>query len=164
MSTSSRHHSPTYLVPNNGSAPTRDHVHEDSVGYEKSLTMLREAGLRPTWQRMQLIELLYGEGHRHVTVDMLFKQALARGAKLSLSTVYNTLHRLCSVNLLREISLGNGKSYFDTDVCDHQHYFMEDTGELMDIPCSRIFPNLPTPPQGTAIKQVDVVVRLTSQE
>lgn len=132
----------------------------DSVGYEKSLNMLREAGLRPTWQRMQLIEMLYSAGHRHVTVDLLYREALDKGAKISLSTVYNTMHRLCSVNLLREISLGNGKSYFDTDTDDHQHYFLEESGELIDIPCSRIFPNLPTPPQGTAIKQVDVVVRL----
>ena len=136
----------------------------NSVGYEKSLNMLREAGLRPTWQRMQLIEMLYSAGHRHVTVDSLYSEALKKGAKLSLSTVYNTMHRLCSVNLLREISLGNGKSYFDTDTDDHQHYFLEESGELMDIPCSRIFPNLPTPPQGTAIKQVDVVVRLHATE
>ncbi|NQY82048.1 MAG: transcriptional repressor [Alphaproteobacteria bacterium] len=142
-----------------------DHTQNNSkVGYEKSFNMLREAGLRLTWQRMQLIELLYGVGHRHVTVDMLYREALESGAKLSLSTVYNTMHRLCSVNLLREISLGNGKSYFDTDTCDHQHYFMEESGELLDIPCSRIFPALPTPPQGTAIKQVDVVVRLQSAE
>lgn len=132
--------------------------------YEKSLNMLREAGLRPTWQRMQLIEMLYGKGHRHVTVDMLYREALDRGAKISLSTVYNTMHRLCSVSLLREISLGNGKSYFDTDTDDHQHYFLEESGELIDIPCSRIFPNLPTPPKGTAIKQVDVVVRLQATE
>lgn len=133
-------------------------------GYEKSLGILREAGLRPTWQRMQLIKLLFGSGHRHITVDKLYQEALQEGAKISLSTVYNTMHRLCSVNLLREISLGNGKSYFDTDICDHQHYYMEETGELMDIPCSRIFPTMPTPPQGTAIKQVDVVVRLQVAE
>lgn len=135
----------------------------EEARYEEALGMLREAGLRPTWQRMQLIKLLFGSGCRHVTVDALYREAQDMGAKISLSTVYNTMHRLCSVNLLREISLGNGKSYFDTDTCDHQHYYMEETGELMDIPCSRIFPSLPPPPQGTAIKQVDVVVRLQTK-
>lgn len=131
--------------------------------YEKSLSILREAGLRPTWQRIQLIGLLYGKGHRHLTVDMLYREACEDGAKLALSTVYNTVHRLCAVNLLREIPVGNGKSFFDTDIRDHQHFFLEESGELLDIPCSRIFPELSQLPFGTSVRQVDVVVRLKSQ-
>ncbi|RMF09007.1 MAG: transcriptional repressor [Alphaproteobacteria bacterium] len=132
--------------------------------FAPALRRLREAGLRPTRQRLALARLLFDGGcDRHVTAEALHEEAIANGVKVSLATVYNTLHQFTDVGLLREVVVESGRAYFDTNVTDHHHFFYEEDGRLEDIPGDRItLGNLPDAPRGNAVSRVDVVIRLKS--
>jgi Fur family transcriptional regulator, iron response regulator len=128
--------------------------------FANALELLRAAKLRPTRQRLALSRLLFEKGDRHVTAEQLHAEALASSVMVSLATVYNTLHQFVAAGLLREVVVNPGRSYFDTNMADHHHFFFEDSGRLMDIPSDRIgVTNLPQPPHG-AIKRVDVTIRV----
>lgn len=129
--------------------------------YSQVLDRLRGAGLRPTRQRMALAKLLFESGDRHVTAEALHGEAQSADVRVSLATVYNTLHQFTDAGLLREIMVDSARSYFDTNTSDHHHFFLEDQGELTDIPVAEVEVNrLPTPPMGHAIERVDVVIRV----
>lgn len=122
---------------------------------------LRETGLRPTRQRNELANLLFRNGHRHLTAEILHAEALAEGIKVSLATVYNTLHQFTEAGLLRQVVVDATRSYFDTNLADHQHYYYEDEGALLDVPAGAIkVENHFVPPPGTLIDSVEVVVRV----
>lgn len=127
---------------------------------------LDNGGIRPTRQRVTLAALLVGDGHnRHVTAESLYDSVRKCGDKVSLATVYNTLRAFSDAGLLREIHVTGGKSYFDTDTTNHAHFYWEDSGELADAghdaPEHEVMvSNLPRPPSGAEITQVDVVIRL----
>jgi Fur family transcriptional regulator, iron response regulator len=129
--------------------------------YSNAIRRLKSIGLRPTRQRMALAKILFENGDRHVNAEGLHAEALNAGVRLSLATVYNTLHQFTEVGLMREIVVEPSRSYFDTNVTDHHHFYFEDTGRMEDIPKGDLtVSSLPTPPEGCAIKSVDVVVRL----
>ena len=131
--------------------------------YANALDRLRQAGLRPTRQRLALARLLLDRGDRHVTAEQLHGEALAAEMRVSLATVYNTLHQFTTAGLLREVVVAPGRSYFDTNVDDHHHFFYEGTGQLEDIPGHQVvLSGLPQPPQGTEIRRVDVIIRVQS--
>lgn len=125
-------------------------------------TWLSGAGLRPTRQRLALADLLVGDGKdRHVTAESLYDAAAKAGEKVSLATVYNTLRTFCEVGLLREITVDGSKSYFDTNMTDHPHFYWEDEGRLSDAPSEDLsIARLPEAPEGAEIAAVDVVIRL----
>ena len=127
---------------------------------------LGSSGLRPTRQRMALVQLLIGDGkHRHVTAESLFSAAREAGEQVSLATVYNTLKVFSEAGLLREITVNGAKSYFDTDTSNHPHFFWEDTGTLSDAPDQELeIARLPDAPQGAEISKVDVVIRLRQKQ
>jgi Fur family iron response transcriptional regulator len=123
--------------------------------------LLRQAGLRPTRQRLALATLLFGAGDRHVTAEVLHEEAVKSGERVSLATVYNTLHQFEQAGLLREIAIGGQRTYFDTNISNHNHFFIEAEGQLVDIPSSSIkVDGLPQPPDHLRISHIDVVVRL----
>lgn len=123
---------------------------------------LIEAGLRPTRQRVALAQLLFDGGDRHVTAEALHGEALAAGQAMALATVYNTLHQFTEAGLLREVVIEAGRSYFDTNIRDHHHFYHESTGELRDVHGEAVVVSaLPAAPAGTRIARVDVVIRLT---
>lgn len=123
--------------------------------------LLRQSGLRPTRQRIALASLLYSKGDRHVTAELLHEEATEAGEQVSLATVYNTLHQFQTAGLLREISIGGQRTYFDTNVSNHNHFYIEGEGRLVDIPSSAIqVSGLPQLPEGLRVSHVDVVVRL----
>lgn len=126
---------------------------------------LNGAGLRPTRQRVALASLLVGDGqHRHVTAESLFDAASVTGERVSLATVYNTLRAFCDAGLLREIVVDGARSYFDTNMSDHPHFYWEDTATLSDAPVSELkIAQLPDAPDGMEIAKVDVVIRLRSK-
>ena len=123
---------------------------------------LSDAGLRPTRQRVCLASLLVGDGeNRHVTAESLHTAASSAGEPVSLATVYNTLRAFCAAGLMQEVTVDGSKSYFDTRMDDHPHFYWEDTGRLTDAPADALeICALPTPPEGTEIVKVDVVIRL----
>ena len=123
--------------------------------------MMRQAGLRPTRQRLALAGLLFGKGNRHVSAENLHEEAVLARVPVSLATVYNTLHQFTEVGLLREVVVDGAKTYFDTNTSDHHHFFIEGDNMVVDIPPSNLSVDaLPVPPEGTEIVRVDVVVRL----
>lgn len=127
---------------------------------EDAVRRLRAAGLRPTRQRGALVELL-GSGHRHLSAESLHQEAQQAGIGVSLATIYNTLHQFTEAGLLREVVVGSGRSYFDTNTGDHQHFYCEDDGSLIDIEGGAIeVAGVPAPPKGMAVDRVDVVVRV----
>ena len=129
---------------------------------ESAVTRLRAAGLRPTRQRNELADLLFHDGHRHLTAETLHAEAVNRGIRVSLATVYNTLHQFTNAGLLRQVMVDATRSYFDTNTTEHQHFYYEDDGMLSDIPGSEeiAVSELPEAPEGTEVARVDVVVRL----
>lgn len=122
---------------------------------------LRRVGLRPTRQRVSLGWLLFGKGDRHITAEVLFDEATRARVPVSLATVYNTLHQFTEAGLLRQLAVDGAKSYFDTNPSEHHHFFLEDEGELVDMPHAGIsVTELPEPPAGMEVAGVEVIVRL----
>ena len=122
---------------------------------------LRRVGLRPTRQRVELVGLLFGTGDRHVTAESLHGEAAKAGVQVSLATVYNTLHQFTQAGLLRQVVVDAARSYFDTNTGEHQHFFVENEGALIDIPGEQIaVVGVPAPPKGMAVERIDVVVRV----
>jgi Fur family iron response transcriptional regulator len=129
---------------------------------ERGTTWLTRAGLRPTRQRVSLAALLVGDGKdRHVTAESLFDASSTAGEQVSLATVYNTLRAFCDAGLMQEITVDGSKSYFDTRVEDHPHFYWEDSATLTDAPADELkIVSLPKAPDGAEIAKVDVVIRL----
>ncbi|HVT51044.1 MAG TPA: Fur family transcriptional regulator [Dongiaceae bacterium] len=133
----------------------------DNRPFTPIVQKLRAAGLRPTRQRMSLAKLLFEPGDRHVTAEQLHQEAAAGRIRVSLATVYNTLHQFTAAGLLREVVVQPGRSYFDTNTSDHHHFFIEANGHLQDIPGDSVaLAKLPEPPEGTRIARVEVIVRV----
>jgi Fur family iron response transcriptional regulator len=131
------------------------------IACENTADSLRKSGLRPTRQRRELADLLFRHGDRHLTAENLHEEAQANGIKVSLATVYNTLHQFTEAGLLRQVMVDASRSYFDTNIGDHQHFYCEDESRLIDIPGKMIeVSGVPAPPKGTLIDRVDVVIRL----
>ena len=129
--------------------------------FTNALELLRAEHLRPTRQRLTLARLLFEEGDRHVTAEQLHGEAVEVAVRVSLATVYNTLHQFVEAGLLREVVVNSGSSYFDTNVSDHHHFFFEDTGRLLDISGEHVaISGLPKPPAGAAIRRIDVIIRV----
>jgi Fur family iron response transcriptional regulator len=123
--------------------------------------MLREVGLRPTRQRMALGWILFAKGDRHITAEMLYEEATKAKVPVSLATVYNTLHQFTDVGLLRQVAVDGSKTYFDTNVSQHHHFFVEGANDLLDIPDSDVVVGkTPVPPEGYEVARIDVVVRV----
>jgi Fur family iron response transcriptional regulator len=123
---------------------------------------LGRAGLRPTRQRVALAALLVGDGRdRHVTAEALHAAARDTGASVSLATVYNTLKAFCDAGLMQQVTVDGARSYFDTRMDDHPHFFWEDGSLLTDAPAEELrIARLPKAPDGAEVVSVDVVIRL----
>lgn len=134
---------------------------QNTATSDDAVARVRAAGLRPTRQRISLATILFGHGDRHVTAESLRDEAAKAGVRVSLATIYNTLHQFTEAGMLSEVVVDSGKAYFDTNIGDHQHFYVEDDGALIDIPGEHIsVAGLPTPPKGMTVERVDVVVRV----
>ena len=129
---------------------------------ERSTVWLARGGLRPTRQRLTLAGLLVGDGmDRHVTAEGLYAAAGQAGEKVSLATVYNTLRAFCEAGLLNEVVVDGSRSYFDTRMDDHPHFYWENSHDLTDAPAEDLqITGLPEAPDGMEVSRVDVVIRL----
>lgn len=145
-----------YVLVMDGTSPERP-----DRPFADALRRLKKVKLRPTRQRLALGKLLFDGGDRHVTAEQLHEEAARKGIRVSLATIYNTLNQFTAAGLLREVVVAPGRSYFDTNIDDHHHFYFEDDGELEDIPGAAIkLAALPEPPSGALVERVDVVVRL----
>jgi Fur family iron response transcriptional regulator len=122
---------------------------------------LRGVGLRLTRPRLALARLLFEGNDRHVTAEQLRGEAIAGSIPVSLATVYNVLHQFTAAGLMREVVVEPGRSYFDTNIDDHHHFFCEASGVLQDISGRDVtVSGIPVPPAGTEISCVEVIVRV----
>ncbi len=129
---------------------------------ERGQEWLEHGGLRPTRQRLALASLLVGDGHnRHVTAEGLYASALNAGERVSLATVYNTLRAFCDAGIMHEITVDATRSYFDTRMDDHPHFFWEGENRISDAPPEELeLARVPKAPEGAEITRVDVVIRV----
>ena len=124
---------------------------------------LRSSGLRPTQQRILIAKSLFDNDKTfHFTVEGLNKKINKNGAtKVSLATIYNTVEAFTSAGYLKEILTSKNKSYYDTNIKSHHHFYDEGSKELTDILYSQIkLSKIPTPPKGKKIKNLEVVIRI----
>ena len=126
---------------------------------------LRETGLRPTKQRVKICEVLFNRDKTfHFTINDLVKKISEElNEKISLATVYNTVHALQKKGYLKEISINSDKSYFDTNTTVHHHFYDEDTHQLIDCDDNEIENvNVKKNITGKKINSVEVLVRVAS--
>ncbi len=122
---------------------------------------LRDVGLRPTRQRLALAKLLFEGPNRHVTAEILYEETEAAQISVSLATIYNTLHQFTGVGLLREVVVDSSRTYFDTNITDHHHFFMEEEGCLEDVPDGMInIDKFPGVPEGKKFSRVEVIIHV----
>lgn len=128
----------------------------------KDVTLrVRAAGLRPTRQRISLASLLFAKGDRHLTAEELHEEAQGAGVAVSLATVYNTLHQFTDAGMLRILAVEGAKTYFDTNTSDHHHFYVEGENRVLDIDTGAVsVTNVPEPPEGMEIANIDIVIRL----
>jgi len=132
---------------------------------KEQLEKLREVGLRPTKQRVNMCEVLFNrEKTFHFTINDLVKMISEKmNEKISLATVYNTVHAFEKKGYLKEISIDSHKSYFDTNTSAHHHFFDEDTNELIDCDDNDIDPvNIKKNITGKKINSVEVLIKVAS--
>ncbi len=130
---------------------------------DKYIKKLRESGLRPTKQRLKICDALFTpEKTFHFTVKDLVKIIEEKSnIKISIATVYNTVSAFKKKGYLKEISITSEKSYFDTNINNHHHFFDVKENELIDIEAKQVeLKNIPSPPNGKNIKNVDVVINI----
>tara|TARA_B110000238_G_scaffold170117_1_gene187327 strand:+ start:680 stop:1084 length:405 start_codon:yes stop_codon:yes gene_type:complete len=126
-----------------------------------ALKILKEAKLRPTKQRVTLISNIYKYGNRHVNAENLHKEILDTGDKVSLATVYNTLHHLTNLGFLRQVKVNSSQNYFDTNITAHHHFFDKSNNSLIDISKDTIkIQGIPTPPNNKKVSEVEVIISI----
>ena len=131
--------------------------------FDNFIKKLRNSGLRPTKQRLKICEVLFkSEKTFHFTVSDLTKIIEEKlNEKISLATVYNTVHAFKKKGYLKEISISSEKSYFDTNTSSHHHFYDIKDNELTDIDSDQIeIKNIPSPPKGKSIKDIGVVINV----
>ena len=129
------------------------------------ISKLRETGLRPTKQRVKICELLFlREKTFHFTINDLAKKiSVEMNEKISLATVYNTVHAFQKKGYLKEIAINSDKTYYDTNTSIHHHFYDEETHELIDcnendIDSINVKKNIP----GKKIKSLEVLIKVAS--
>ena len=126
---------------------------------------LRASGLRPTKQRLALCKILFDRKETfHFTIEKLKKIAKTHSKeKISLATLYNTIHAFEKNGYLKEISLKGNKTFFDTNTKNHHHFYDEDSSQLIDIKNKNVYvTNLPKAPNGKKIKEIEITIRVAN--
>ena len=123
--------------------------------------ILRNSSLRPTKQRIMVGKLLFNDTDKHVTAESLYRELKASEQKISLATVYNTLHDFCEKKLLKKVTIDTEKVYFDTNTSPHHHFYSDNEKLLIDISKDKIkIQGLPKAPKGKKIKDVELIAHL----
>lgn len=125
---------------------------------------LRQHGLLPTSQRIEVAELLLRRP-QHLSADQIIDKLHGAGSTVSKATVYNCLKIFSETGLVREINVDATRKYYDTTTHPHHHFYHVETGQLTDIPADEIsVMNLPPLPQGTEQEGVEVLIRVRDKQ
>ena len=134
-------------------------------GYKPYIDRLKSSGLRPTKQRLAICKILFsGSKTFHFSIENL-KKIIEKNTKnkISLATLYNTMHAFKKSGYLKEISLKGNKTFFDTNTKNHHHFYDEDSSRLIDIKDENVLiNNLPNVPSGKKIKDIEIVIRIAN--
>ena len=124
--------------------------------------LLQQCGIAPTQQRRQIAQILFARP-QHVSAEQVLERVNQEGSVASKATVYNTLGLFARKGLIREVIVDPSRVFYDSNPSVHHHFFNVDTGQLEDIDAQQlIVQNLPTPPDGTELESVDIIVRVHS--
>tara|TARA_B100001027_G_scaffold20615_1_gene12181 strand:+ start:108 stop:506 length:399 start_codon:yes stop_codon:yes gene_type:complete len=129
----------------------------------KYIDKLRNSGLRPTKQRLQICEVLFNtERTFHFTINDLERKIKNQiNNKISLATIYNTVHAFEKKGYLKQIPVNSNQTYFDTNITDHHHFYNLNDGKLIDLENSEVGPiNIKRKINGMKIKSIEVLVKL----
>lgn len=127
------------------------------------IALLREHGVTPTQQRVEIGQLLFAE-HQHLSADQVLERANAAGANVSKATVYNTLGLFARKGLVREVVVDPNRLFYDSNLEPHHHFFHTGNGTLEDVPADQVcIERLPDLPEGTDVEGVEVIIRLKGQ-
>ena len=122
--------------------------------------ILRSKSLKLTNQRLLVASYLFDGHNKHVTAEDLFKTLNKSKSKISLATVYNTLHEFYKNKLINRLSINSEKIYFDTNMSSHHHFYNKEDEMLVDVSNNLRINGLPNPPQGKKIEKIEVLVHL----
>ena len=122
--------------------------------------ILRSKSLKLTKQRLLVASYLFDGHNKHVTAQDLFKKLNKSKSKISLATVYNTLHEFYNNKLINKLSINSEKIYFDTNMSSHHHFYNKEDEELVDVSNNLKISGLPNPPKGKRIEKIEVLVHL----
>lgn len=129
--------------------------------YDSLKPFLQGVGLRPTHQRLLVARWLFAAPHKHVTAEAVYAAVSEKGEQISLATVYNTLNGFTKAGLLRQLVMGAGQVFFDTNTCDHYHFFDEARRLLQDVDADMVHVSkTPKLPAGTSLSGIDIVFRV----
>tara|TARA_B100001029_G_C14971039_1_gene400227 strand:- start:493 stop:885 length:393 start_codon:yes stop_codon:yes gene_type:complete len=127
---------------------------------EKIKEILRSKSLKITNQRLLVAKYLFDGHNKHITAEDLFKKLNKSNSKISLATVYNTLHEFYKSKLINKLTINSEKIYFDTNMSDHHHFYNKEDGILFDVSNNLKIKGLPNPPKGKKIDKIEVLVHL----
>jgi len=127
---------------------------------EKIKEILRSKSLKITNQRLLIAKYLFDGHNKHITAEDLFKKLNKSNSKISLATVYNTLHEFYKSKLINKLTINSEKIYFDTNMSDHHHFYNKEDGILFDVSNNLKIKGLPNPPKGKKIDKIEVLVHL----
>ena len=122
--------------------------------------ILRSKSLKLTKQRLLVASYLFDGHNKHVTAENLFKKLNKPKSKISLATVYNTLHEFYKNKLINKLSINSEKIYFDTNMSSHHHFYNKEDEMLVDVSNNLRINGLPNPPKGKKIEKIEVLVHL----
>ena len=122
--------------------------------------ILRSKSLKLTKQRLLVASYLFDGHNKHVTAEDLFIKLNKSKSKISLATVYNTLHEFYKNKLINKLSVNSEKIYFDTNMSSHHHFYNKEDEMLVDVSNNLRINGLPNPPKGKKIEKIEVLVHL----
>lgn len=130
------------------------------VATERLTQQLLTHGVRPTAQRLRIAGILLGK-RQHLSADQVLAGLRGYGLRVSKATVYNTLNLFAASGLVRQLSMGDDRCWFDSNTDPHYHFHDPDSGTLVDVPVQDVqFQSLPTVPEGMQVQGIDLVIRL----
>jgi Fur family iron response transcriptional regulator len=131
---------------------------------EQATARLREYGILPTQQRLQIAQVLLTRD-QHLSAEQVLELVNATGKNVSKATVYNTLGLFAEKGILREVNVDPTRAFYDTNSSAHHHFYNVDTGELSDIDSGQMpVEQLPVAPEGTVVDEVDVIIRVRNAD
>jgi Fur family iron response transcriptional regulator len=152
---------PSVQTRSEAEQPSQTKRTDDARAWHGAGALLKSAQLRPTRQREVLAQLIFGQGNRHFTANVLYEEAMRAGMSISVATVYNSLKHFTKAGMLAQIGVDGEKTFFDTNIDAHHHFYIEDEQEFIDVSDPGLtLQRMPAMPDGYEISRIDVVIRL----